>query len=142
MLAVGGFHEGFKLYEDQTLWVRLFLHYPVLVSNVARAVYRQHPASTSAVASNSGLYDRFDPHSARKSFLEWVAKYLSESEVRHHDVESVLRRSLAAYPEHKSQLRVSDRAFEISDRIGGLLSRSMRSALDRVKGRVRKFLYR
>lgn len=138
VMAVGGFHEDFRLYEDQTLWVRLFLHYPVLVSNVARAVYRQHPSSTSAVASNSGLYSRFEPHSARKAFLEWIVGYLTASGVRSSDVERVLRRSLAAYPEHRSELRVADRAFEISKRIGGLLSRSMRSALRRVKGRVRK----
>jgi glycosyltransferase involved in cell wall biosynthesis len=140
--AVGGFHEGFRLYEDQTLWVRLFLHYPVLVSNVARAVYRQHPASTSAVASSSGLYDRFEPHSARKAFLEWIVRYLSETGVHYSDVERVLRRSLAAYPEHRSELRVSDRAFEISDTIGRLLSRSVQSGLSGVKGSVRKVLHR
>jgi len=139
--AVGGFYEGFSLYEDQTLWVRMFLHYPVLVSNVARAVYRQHPASTSAVASNAGLYDRFGPHSARKAFLEWIANYLSESEHRYPSLERVLRRNLAVYPEHRRGLRFSDRALEMAERIASSLSNSLRSAFGRMKRKLEKALH-
>lgn len=138
IVAVGGFHESFRLYEDQTLWVKLFLHYPVLVTNVARAVYRQHPASTSAAASSSGLYDRFGPHSSRKAFLEWIMQYLSCSAFHYPDVERALRRSLAAYPEHASRLRASDRAFEMSDRTAAIISRSVRPAIRRLKGGIRR----
>jgi glycosyltransferase involved in cell wall biosynthesis len=136
--VVGGFHESFRLYEDQTLWVRLFLHYPVLVSNVARTVYRQHRASTSAAASNSGLYDRFDLHPARKAFLEWTAQYVSQSGVRYPDVERVLRRGLRAYTGYGNRQRISDRAFDIYDRISALLSRALRAAWRRLKGRLPK----
>jgi hypothetical protein len=80
--------------------------------------------------------------SISKVFLEWVVQYLSESGVRCSDVERVLRGSLAAYPEHGGLLRVSDRAFEMSDRIGRLLSRFILSALGLVKRRVRKVLDR
>ncbi|MBR0797137.1 glycosyltransferase [Bradyrhizobium jicamae] len=137
-----GFDEGLALYEDQTLWVRLFLRHPVLVSNVARAVYRQHPASTSAIASNAGLYDRFEPHAARKKFLEWVAQHFSESGVRDPAIDRALRRCLASYPEHGNLLRVSDRAYGISDRLVEFVSHSMWSVVVRVKNGLRKFAHR
>jgi glycosyltransferase involved in cell wall biosynthesis len=73
--AVGGFEERFALYEDQALWAKLFLAYPVRVASGCRARYRQHAASTSARAIASGDYDHFQPHRARIAFLEWIREY-------------------------------------------------------------------
>ena len=52
--VVGGFEEQFALYEDQSLWVKLLLRYPVRVLSGCNARYRQHPASTSSAAVSSG----------------------------------------------------------------------------------------
>jgi glycosyltransferase involved in cell wall biosynthesis len=140
--AVGGFHEDFALYEDQTLWVKLFLRYPVVVSDVTRAVYRQHRSSVSAAASRSGKYDRFEPHSTRKAFLGWVADHVAASGLRYPEVERAIRVAFAAFPEHRNMLRVSDRARLISGRIRHISARSLRLAycwtVRHVKSGIRK----
>jgi len=76
--SVGGFEERFSLYEDQTLWAKLFLAYPTYVSKECHALYRQHPASTSAKAEASGEYDRYRAHAAEDTFLQWLEGYVRE----------------------------------------------------------------
>ena len=76
--AVGGFDEGFRLYEDQTLWVKIFAHFPVFVSDICLARYRQHAGSVSAQAERSGDYHQIRPHKARTAFLTWVAGYIAQ----------------------------------------------------------------
>jgi glycosyltransferase involved in cell wall biosynthesis len=77
--AVGGFEERFALYEDQSLWAKLFLAYPARVRSGCDARYRQHAASTSMRATRRGDYDRFRPHRARVAWLEWLKDYASAS---------------------------------------------------------------
>ena len=50
--AVGGFEERFTLYEDQSLWAKLFLAYPTRVRSGCDARYRQHSDSTSTRATD------------------------------------------------------------------------------------------
>src|SRR5260370_31023926 len=57
----GGFGEGFPLYEDQTLWVKVFLRFPVIVSDYRVSRYRQHDNSGSANAEREGLYSPWGP---------------------------------------------------------------------------------
>lgn len=73
--AVGGFDERFALYEDQSLWAKLLLGFPVQVRFGCDALYRQHGASTSSSASERGDYDQYRPHRARRVFLEWLRDY-------------------------------------------------------------------
>jgi glycosyltransferase involved in cell wall biosynthesis len=75
--AVGGFEESFALYEDQSLWAKLFLEYPTRVRSGCDARYRQHAGSTSMRATHRGDYDRFRPHRARIAWLEWLKVYAS-----------------------------------------------------------------
>lgn len=77
--AVGGFDERFHLYEDQTLWVKLFRQFDVYVTPVFLSRYRQHAGSASARASASGLYDRHAEHAARGPFLVWIEEYLRDT---------------------------------------------------------------
>ncbi len=72
---VGGFDERFRLYEDQTLWAKLFLLLPVHVHDRCHARYRQHAGSTSAAAAVAGEYAWLANHSARGDFLAWVDDY-------------------------------------------------------------------
>lgn len=74
--ALGGFDERFALYEDQTLWVKLFRHHDVFVTPVCLSRYRQHAGSVSARAAGVGHYDRQGTHAARVPFLTWVRAYL------------------------------------------------------------------
>jgi GT2 family glycosyltransferase len=74
--AVGGFDVRFRLYEDQTLWVKLFRSYDVYITPERLSRYRQHPGSVSAGAAAAGEYDRMRAHSARRDFLAWVEGYL------------------------------------------------------------------
>lgn len=73
--AVGGFEERFELYEDQSLWVKLLLSYPVRVIPGCHAAYRQHGASTSSAAIASGAYSQNVAHPARTQFLAWIGDY-------------------------------------------------------------------
>ncbi|UXN72362.1 glycosyltransferase [Devosia sp. A8/3-2] len=75
---IGGFEEQFTLYEDQTLWTKLFLHYPVFIHDHCLSRYRQHEHSVSAEAIRSGQYQRHAEHRSRATFLDWVAQYLGD----------------------------------------------------------------
>jgi glycosyltransferase involved in cell wall biosynthesis len=78
-LSVGGFEEGFRLYEDQSLWAKLFLRFPVYVSPLCQARYRQHEASSSSAAQRAGEYHPTRPHPAGLAFLEWLQGYVREA---------------------------------------------------------------
>lgn len=75
LLTVDGFEERFALYEDQSLWVKLLLAYPVFIASGCNALYRQHASSTSTAATASGDYDRKSAHPARNAFLAWILEY-------------------------------------------------------------------
>ncbi|MGH6893467.1 MAG: glycosyltransferase [Dongiaceae bacterium] len=96
-LAVGGFEESFHLYEDQTLWAKLFLRHGVLVSPSAYSVYRQHEGSTSTQAERSGAYDRWAPHPAHRAFLEWMAREAAAGEIEDPRLKRALWRALLPY---------------------------------------------
>ncbi len=87
---VGGFDERFRLYEDQTLWAKLFLLLPVHVHDRCHARYLQHAASTSSAAVKTGEYDQHAKHTARGEFLAWLDDHCRAAEVD----DPVLRREL------------------------------------------------
>jgi glycosyltransferase involved in cell wall biosynthesis len=89
MDQVGGFEE-FELYEDQTLLVKVFARYPVYITGVVSARYRQHDYSVSARATRSGEYSRLRPHSARTEFLGWVQDYVRDMGLNDASVERAL----------------------------------------------------
>jgi glycosyltransferase involved in cell wall biosynthesis len=91
LLAVGGFHTGFALYEDQALWAKLLLAYPVRVTSGCRAWYRQHDRSSSALATTRGEYARTRAHPARHTFLAWLADYARANDAPAAVIESVHR---------------------------------------------------
>jgi glycosyltransferase involved in cell wall biosynthesis len=95
--SLGAFEERFRLYEDQTLWVKVFLSYPVYISSRQCARYRQHAGSTSARAQSSGEYQRFGTHSAHLQFLCWLKDYVGNKGVRDASLESSIARQLAFY---------------------------------------------
>jgi GT2 family glycosyltransferase len=134
--AVGGFEERFHLYEDQTLWVKLFRHFDVYVTPVCLSRYRQHAGSVSAGAAADGSYDRMGAHPARAAFLEWVADYLGEGPPPSRSLAHALRLAMAPYrtePGLRHRLaRLAHAAHARQWRIGQRLRRKR----ERLHGRV------
>lgn len=97
ILAVGGFEEEFRLYEDQTLWAKLFVSYPVLIAGRPTARYRQHDASTSAAAARKGEYHGWRQHEAEGRFFEWFVSYIAEAGIADPRLSRALTRALAPY---------------------------------------------
>ncbi|MEJ1932918.1 glycosyltransferase [Nostoc sp. NIES-2111] len=75
VMAVHGFDDCFSLYEDQTLWAKLFLREKTYVSRHVLSRYRQHARSTSALAAAGGEYDQMGLHPAQLAFLRWLREY-------------------------------------------------------------------
>jgi glycosyltransferase involved in cell wall biosynthesis len=95
--TIGCFEERFDLYEDQALWAKVFLRFPVFVTPVTLARYRQHSGSASASATELGLYDRMGKHPARAAFLDWIAQHVVESGLRDFRIQLALRLARAPY---------------------------------------------
>jgi hypothetical protein len=89
-LAVGGFEERFALYEDQSLWAKLFLAHPAYVIDACHARYRQHATSTSALAVARGDYDRYRAHAAQEAFFAWLGGYVTA-----HGADAAVLRAIA-----------------------------------------------
>jgi hypothetical protein len=71
-----------------------------------------------------------------------VREFASERLPNARDLNALFSRRVA-YPEHGGLLRVSDRAFEMFDRVGNrFIALHPMSTLDRVKGRVQNVLDR
>jgi glycosyltransferase involved in cell wall biosynthesis len=76
---LGGFEESFRgMYEDQALFAKVHLRFPVYVSGQCWAKYRQHPEMCSAEPFNSQNYC-----AKRLPFLEWLSAYLLDSGTGH-----------------------------------------------------------
>lgn len=81
-----GFEPQFRgNYEDQVFYARMILTAPVIVSRHVLDRYRQHP--NSITARNRGEVER----RARRTFLEWLERYLDRKGI----AERKLRRALA-----------------------------------------------
>jgi glycosyltransferase involved in cell wall biosynthesis len=93
VLQVGGFEEAFRdLYEDQAFYAKMLLHYPTYVEAECWALYRQHPASTCAVAERENQVQ-----SARLAWLNWLERYLAEQQVQDGQLQKALRQALLPY---------------------------------------------
>ncbi len=74
---VGGFEEAFPdLYEDQAVYAKLGLRFPVVITEQCLARYRQHEAQCCVRAEREGRV-----HQIRRRFLDWLAAYAREREV-------------------------------------------------------------
>jgi glycosyltransferase involved in cell wall biosynthesis len=71
---VGGFVEGFQLYEDIALLAKIFLGYPVYVASECWDRYRIQPESISARARATG-----DDLRERALYFEWLGDYMTRT---------------------------------------------------------------
>jgi glycosyltransferase involved in cell wall biosynthesis len=90
---IGGFDETFTevndIHEDQTLYAKMYLKFPVYVSGTCLDRYRQHPGSSMAIARNMGYLVP-----AREFFLRWLREYLIEQGEKDLEVWQSLQREL------------------------------------------------
>lgn len=132
---VDGFEERFRLYEDQTLWVKIMLRFPVHVSNHVTALYRQHSGSVSAGSERDGEYDRLRPHPARHAFLDWIEEYVPASGIDDISVKRALRRARAILSGDRSRLTLADRIVLSTYQAQGL-ARAVRRKFHRFTKRL------
>lgn len=75
--AIGGFEERFvgekQLYEDQAFLVKVYLRYPVFVTDRTWIHYRIHPESCMARVD--------DRRAVRFDFLQWLEDYLRRENI-------------------------------------------------------------
>ena len=65
----GGFDEAFPLYEDQTLWVKLMLRFPIYVTLSLEPATDSMRTRSAPILNEAGVYVRTRPHQARIAFL-------------------------------------------------------------------------
>lgn len=123
--SVGGFHESFQLYEDQTLLVKLLLRYPAFVTDTPTSRYRQHAQSTSARATETGDYDRMKPHPARVIFLEWINAYIVESDLMTSRLDRSIRFAFARSLAPRFPITLQDR-IDLAAETGHLLAQRLK----------------
>ena len=74
--SVGGWENSFRnLYDDQVFYTKIFLKWPVFISNGCWDLYRQHSNSMCATMKNP-----IQKFKARYKYLEWLEEYLTNSE--------------------------------------------------------------
>lgn len=89
--AVGGFDNSFRrLYEDQTLFFKIFLEHPVIVSDLPLDRYRQHEGSLCA-AQGRAASDR----AARPVFLDWLRNWIEARGIGDPAVHAALATEIA-----------------------------------------------
>lgn len=103
---VGGFEEEFRgMFEDHAFFAKTHLHLPVYVSDRHWANYRRHAGSCSTAAR-----PRHIAIPVRRGFLEWVERYIDDSE---HAANPEIRRLL-----RRERLRCRyPRAAALADRV-------------------------
>ena len=82
LLKVEGFEEAFdpehQMFEDQALLAKIYLQFPVYVSDACWDRYRIHDKSLGAISDAEGRSE-----ASRRFYYQWLAKYL-----RHHSIKS------------------------------------------------------
>ena len=85
--AVGGFEESFRrIFTDQVFYAKLCLKAPIVASNQCWFKYRRHPDSSVSVVKKRG-----ELRTARKTYLNWLEKYLGDERVENADVWRALK---------------------------------------------------
>jgi glycosyltransferase involved in cell wall biosynthesis/peptidoglycan/xylan/chitin deacetylase (PgdA/CDA1 family) len=93
---VGGFEEEFRgayrVYEDQALLAKIYLHAAVFVSDESWTRYRIHPDSCMSTFEDSGQFPV-----ARSFFLDFLERYLAAEKARDVRVWTLLRKALRQF---------------------------------------------
>ena len=97
-LDVGCFEPQFRgCYEDQVFFSKICAQATVLLTDRCLDRYRQHAASCTAVAQQTGEYREALPHPTRERYLRWLKGYLAGQGVSDPALERALERDLWPY---------------------------------------------
>ncbi len=125
---VGGFEAAFRgEYEDQVFCAKICLNAPVFASGQSWYRYRQHPDACVMTGQRTG-----ETHAARLRFLNWLATYLSEHQVRDRGVWRALELEFWQY-RHPRAFRLLRRADHFVNRLDGFLGRYGRGKWSRLR---------
>jgi glycosyltransferase involved in cell wall biosynthesis len=103
--AIDGYETSFRgMYEDQAFHAKLCLDSSVYVSSECWYWYRQHSEACTATAHKVKRGHAI----ARKTFLYWLEKYLSQQGCQHRELWQVLQKELWPY-RHPFLFRISNR---------------------------------
>jgi glycosyltransferase involved in cell wall biosynthesis len=103
-----------RIFEDQSMWVKVMLRHAVLVHEACWIYYRLHTESVSALHRLQG-----SAIVARLDFLSWVAEYFRSQNVTDPDIWRALRS--AAWPhQHPRLYRMARLAFALARAIRGV----------------------
>jgi hypothetical protein len=101
-LDVGCFEPQFRgCYEDQVFFSKICAQETVMLTDRCLDRYRQHAASCTAVAQQTGEYREALPHPTRERYLRWLKGYLAGQGVSDPALERALERDLWPY-EHRA----------------------------------------
>lgn len=94
--GIGGFEERFcgiyQLYEDQAFLSKIYVRYPVFVSDSCWDLYRQHPNSLVYEITKSG-----QRYHAGIYFLEWLEQYFQVHCINDSELREALRKKKLRY---------------------------------------------
>lgn len=96
LLQIGGFDEKFigknQLYEDQVIFLKLYLHGNVYISSLCNNLYRQRPDSLM-----HGLYAEGYSKEGRYFFLQWLKNYLEQNNITDKKIQRALGKAFMPY---------------------------------------------
>jgi glycosyltransferase involved in cell wall biosynthesis len=96
--ASGAFDDNIHdLYEDQVFLVKMLMAGAVYVQAGCGERYRQHVASSSALAVAAGRYHPRRSNPARLKYLQWLKQYLLERGCLAGELQCALDRALRPY---------------------------------------------
>jgi hypothetical protein len=105
-LEVGCFEPQFRgCYEDQVFYSKICAAHSVMLTDRCLDRYRQHAASCTAVAQQTGEYREAFPHPTRERYLRWLAGFVAEKGLADPGLDRALARDLWPY-EHPLLHRV------------------------------------
>jgi hypothetical protein len=137
LASVGGFEASFsgiqQSNEDQALYAKIGLKYPVYVGREGFCRHREHAASWCAVMNKQGLLP-----AARAGFLSWLDDYLSREGISDPALRTILRREQARVSGPRRALRRARRGLRAVARrvLPRPVKQRLHAASDRLRGRI------
>jgi glycosyltransferase involved in cell wall biosynthesis len=97
ILELSGFADEFRdVYEDQVLYVKMYLRKKVYILDECLAKYRKHCGSITARAKARGDYVGGLPHAPRIALFRWIEGYMAAQGVSHPAILAAVERELWA----------------------------------------------
>lgn len=113
--AIGGFDESFtgknQLYEDQVLYMKIYLHEKVYISSRSNNLYRQRSNSLMHGLMSEGYYMQ-----GRHYFLQWLIGYLEQKSIHNEKLQKLIKRALWPY-RYPRLFRLKEMPIKFMDKV-------------------------